>query len=53
MNKKTYTEDEVLKLILCAVNFIDENFDNYIGRSDYLQSEFTKYLIDKLKNIKK
>lgn len=50
MNKKTYTEDEVLKLIIDAVKFIDDNFDSYIGRSDYLPSEFMEYLISKLKN---
>lgn len=49
MDKKTYTEDEVLKLIDDAVDFMDNNFDSYIGRSDWLPSEFKEYLISKLK----
>lgn len=49
-NTQTFTRQQVEEMMNKAVNWMDANFDSYIGRSDYLPSEFKEFMQSLLDN---
>ena len=48
----TFTRKQVEDIMDKAVHWMSVNFDSYIGRSDYLPSEFKEFIISLLDNNK-
>ena len=49
-NDQTFTRQQVEDIMDKAVRWMSANFDSYIGRSDYLQSEFKEFITSLLDN---
>ena len=49
-NDQTFTRQQVEDIMNKAVHWMSVNFDSYIGRSDYLPSEFEEFIISLLDN---
>ena len=51
-NDQTFTRQQVEDIMDKAVHWMSANFDSYIGRSDYLPSEFKEFITSLLDNNK-
>ena len=51
-NDQTFTRQQVEDIMDKAVHWMSTNFDSYIGRSDYLLSEFKEFITSLLDNNK-
>ena len=51
-NDQTFTRQQVEDIMVKAVRWMSANFDSYIGRSDYLPSEFKEFITSLLDNNK-
>ena len=51
-NDQTFTRQQVEDIMDKAVHWMSANFDSYIGRSDYLSSEFKEFITSLLDNNK-
>ena len=51
-NDQTFTRQQVEDIMNKAVHWMSVNFDSYIGRSDYLSSEFKEFITSLLDNNK-
>ena len=49
-NDNTFTRQQVEDIMNKAVHWMSANFDSYIGRSDYLTSEFKEFITSLLDN---
>ena len=49
-NDQTFSRKQVEDIMDKAVHWMSANFDSYIGRSDYLPSEFKEFIISLLDN---
>ena len=49
-NDYTFTRQQVEDVMDKAVHWMSANFDSYIGRSDYLPSEFKEFITSLLDN---
>ena len=49
-NDQTFTRQEVDEMMDKVVDWMDANFDSYIGRSDYLPLEFKEFIVSLLDN---
>ena len=49
-NDQTFTRQQVEDIMDKAVRWMSANFDSYIGRSDYLPSEFKEFITSLLDN---
>ena len=51
-NDQTFSRKQVEDIMDKAVHWMSANFDTYIGRSDYLPSEFKEFITSLLDNNK-
>ena len=51
-NDQTFSRKQVEDIMDKAVHWMSANFDSYIGRSDYLPSEFKEFITSLLDNNK-
>ena len=49
-NDYTFTRQQVEDIMDKAVHWMNVNFDSYIGRSDYLPSEFKEFITSLVDN---